>query len=106
MLIRDCNVAQVRAGIHRPRHVCSRDDRGEQRDAAAARPNAIGCAARRYALWLIKDANPEPVRLLLVPRPSAMLRMHPLATAIGNVRGEGPGLIAPPPRVTRHEEPA
>jgi putative SOS response-associated peptidase YedK len=49
-----------------------------------------------YALWLIKDANPELVRLLLVPRPSAMLRMHPLATAIGNVRGEGPGLIAPP----------
>lgn len=47
-----------------------------------------------YELWLTKSTAPETVRQLIVPSPSDGLRMHPVSKAVGNVRNEGPELIA------------
>ncbi|KON80643.1 SOS response-associated peptidase [Azoarcus sp. PA01] len=48
-----------------------------------------------YDLWLSKDTHPELVRRLLVPYDSALMQMHPVTKRVGNVRNEGPELVAP-----------
>lgn len=44
-------------------------------------------------LWLRRDTTPERFGQLIAPCPDAMLRMHPVSKAVGNVRNEGPQLI-------------
>ena len=46
-----------------------------------------------YGLWLSRDTAPERLGQLLAPCPDAMLRMHPVSKAVGNVRNEGAQLI-------------
>jgi putative SOS response-associated peptidase YedK len=46
------------------------------------------------ASWLDPASEPEAVSELLGPCPDAWLALHPVARAVGNVRNEGPELIA------------
>ena len=50
-----------------------------------------------YGPWLNRDTPPERLVQLLAPGPDAMLSMHPVSKAVGNVRNEGAQLIAPEP---------
>ena len=50
-----------------------------------------------YGPWLNRDTAPERLVQLLAPGPDAMLSMHPVSKAVGNVRNEGAQLIAPEP---------
>lgn len=50
-----------------------------------------------YGPWLSRDSAPERLGQLLSPCPDAMLSMHPVSKAVGNVRNEGAQLIAPEP---------
>ena len=50
-----------------------------------------------YGPWLNRDTAPERLVHLLAPGPDAMLSMHPVSKAVGNVRNEGAQLIAPEP---------
>ena len=50
-----------------------------------------------YGPWLSRDSAPKRLGQLLSPCPDAMLSMHPVSKAVGNVRNEGAQLIAPEP---------
>ena len=54
--------------------------------------------ASRWAEWL-DPANDdvEALRAMLVPAPDDLLTMHPVSTAVNNVRNKGVELIAPIP---------
>lgn len=45
--------------------------------------------------WLDKRTGPDVLRKLLAPCPAGGLTMYAVGLAVGNVRNEGPGLIAP-----------
>ena len=56
----------------------------------------------RYAAWLdpAVPAEPDRLRALLVPAAPGRLHAYPVSTEVGNVRNDGPHLVAPLP-VTR-----
>jgi putative SOS response-associated peptidase YedK len=50
---------------------------------------------RDYALWLGEgQASAEDLMSLLRPYPHAPMRVYPIGSAIGNLKNEGPSLIA------------
>ncbi|WP_373509935.1 SOS response-associated peptidase [Thiocapsa sp.] len=51
-------------------------------------------APEAVASWLDPASEPEAVSDLLGPCPDAWLALHPVTRAVGNVRNEGPELIA------------
>lgn len=55
---------------------------------------------RVWGEWLDEATDASYLRSLLVPAPASLLRMRPIATAVNNVRNNGPELIDPVERVT------
>jgi putative SOS response-associated peptidase YedK len=48
-----------------------------------------------WDLWLDPAAQPRELRGLLAPYPAEGLDAHPVGTAVGNIRNDGPELIEP-----------
>jgi putative SOS response-associated peptidase YedK len=60
----------------------------------------------RYATWLDPaTSDPDALRGLLVPAAPGRLDSYPVSTAVGNVRNDGPELVAPLP-LAEADEPA
>ena len=58
----------------------------------------------RYAAWLDPSvADPHALRALLVPAAPGRLDSYPVSTEVGNVRNDGPHLVAPLPLTETHE---
>lgn len=47
------------------------------------------------ARWLAADARPDELSSLIAPCPDAWIAARPVGPAIGNVRNDGPSLVAP-----------
>jgi putative SOS response-associated peptidase YedK len=62
----------------------------------------------RYGAWLDPTtSDPDALRGLLVPAAPGRLEAYPVATAVNNVRNNGPELLEPlPPEETRAAEQA
>ena len=52
-------------------------------------------APQACATWLDATTPPEVLQPLIAACPDGMLAMHPVSTAVGNVRNDSPALIAP-----------
>ena len=50
-----------------------------------------------YVPWLSHDTAPERLGQLPAPCPDAILSIHPVSKAVGNVRNESAQLIVPEP---------
>ena len=49
-----------------------------------------------WSRWLGEaEASPEELHALLSPYPAELMRVHPVGAAVGNVRNDEPGLLAP-----------
>ena len=60
----------------------------------AAMPQACPCGKPAdYAAWLSAGTALDQVQRLIQPCPEGLLAAHPVSTAVGNVRNEGPELI-------------
>jgi putative SOS response-associated peptidase YedK len=55
-------------------------------------------AATRWDDWLDPGSDHDAVRSLLVPAPDGLLEVHPVSTAVNNVRNNGPQLVDPLPQ--------
>lgn len=51
-------------------------------------------AHEALGVWLDRTTDPARLSELLIPSPEERLAMHPVSRAVGNVRNEGPELIA------------
>jgi putative SOS response-associated peptidase YedK len=48
-----------------------------------------------WGLWVDPSAQTREVQSLLVPYPADLMVAHPVSSAVGNVRNNGPELILP-----------
>jgi len=49
-----------------------------------------------WPLWLGEtEASPDELLALLIPYPAELMRVYPIAKAVGNVRNDEPALLEP-----------
>jgi len=48
-----------------------------------------------WGLWVDPAAQTRELQPLLVPYPTDLMTAHPVSSAVGNIRNDGPELILP-----------